>query len=222
MLRWYTVATALGLALSHPFLAGPRGAHAHSSAWPSGAQSEHTRVRPADNGSGYEAPPPSTLGGPFSLTDHSGRPVTDQTFRGQWMLIFFGFSACREACPTALQNMALVLDALGKDADKIQPLYVDFDFVAPDLATLAQFVSNFHPRLLGLTGTRKQMFSIVKQFRVRRDFNHKGKGYSQKETGPRINHTTYFYLVGPDGVTRSYFYHNLPPAEMAARIRRQM
>jgi cytochrome oxidase Cu insertion factor (SCO1/SenC/PrrC family) len=222
MLRRYTVAIALGLALSLPLLAGPRGAHAHSSAWPSGAQSEHTSIRPADDGPGYEAPPPAALGGPFSLTDHTGRSVSEQTFRGQWMLIFFGFSACREACPTALQNMALVLDALGKDSDKIQPLYVDFDFVAPDLATLAQFVSNFHPRLLGLTGTRKQMFSIVKEFRVRRDSNHKSKGYSQKETGPRINHTTYFYLVGPDGVTRAYFYHNLPAEEMAARIRRHM
>jgi cytochrome oxidase Cu insertion factor (SCO1/SenC/PrrC family) len=216
MLRWDTVAIALGLLL----LVGPRAAQAHSSAWPSGAQSEHTRVNTADDGPGYEAPPPSALGGPFSLTDHSGRAVTDRTFRGQWMLIFFGLTGCREACPVALQNMALALDALGKDADKIQPLYVDLDFVAPDHATLAQFVSNFHPRLLGLAGTRKQIFSILKAYRVQRESVH--RSYSRKETGPRINHMTYLYLVGPDGVTRTYFYHDLAPEVMVAHIRRHM
>ena len=219
-MRCSTVGVALGLMLSGLIVAVPAGALAHSSAWPSGAQSERPSVRPASDGPGYKAPAPAELGGPFSLTDHTGRAVTDETFRGAWMLIFFGFTGCREACPVGLQNMAVALDALGKDADRIQPLYVDFDFVAPDVATLAQFVSNFHPRLLGLTGTRKQMFTILKKFRVRRESVH--KAYSQKETGPRLNHTTYFYLVGPDGVTREYFYHDLPPEEMAARIRRHM
>ncbi|MDX2156495.1 MAG: SCO family protein [Hyphomicrobiaceae bacterium] len=178
---------------------------------------ESTTATPA---LGYEAPAPETLGGSYELTDHTGRTVTDETFRGRWVLMFFGFAGCREACPVALDRMSLALDELGALADGIEPIFVDLDFAGPDLRGLAQFVGHFHPRLRGLTGPRKEMFSILRKFQVRREIKH--GLYGSKETGPRIDHTTYFFLIDPAGKTRAYFYHTLSPAEMAAHIRHHL
>ncbi|GEO17693.1 hypothetical protein MAE02_53890 [Microvirga aerophila] len=109
------------------------------------------------------------------------------------------------------------MDALGPDTDEVQPLFVDVSMEKPDIAGLAQFVSNFHPKLVGLTGTRAQTFAVVRDFKVRREYAM--TNYSTKETGPRLNHTSYFYLVDPEGVTRAYFYHNLSPERMALTMR---
>jgi protein SCO1 len=172
------------------------------------------------HGEPYKPPAPHTLGGPFELIDHTGRTVTDRTFRGSWMLIFFGFTACREACPDGLLTMTKALEAMGPDADRVQPLFIDFSMEEPDIKGLEQFVGNFHPRLIGLTGTRAQTFAVVRQFKVRREYAM--MNYSSKETGPRINHTTHFYLVDPNGKMRAYFYHNLSPEKMAAVIRQHV
>ncbi|MBL0936423.1 MAG: SCO family protein [Rhizobiaceae bacterium] len=156
----------------------------------------------------YKPPDPESLGGSWDLVDHNGRLVTDKDFRGKWMLVFFGFAGCREACPGALMTMGEAIDQLGPDGDAIQPLFVDFSMEEPDYLGLAQFVSNFHPRLIGLTGDRKQTFQAVRKFKVRREYAM--TNFSSKETGPRINHTTYIYVIDPDGRTRGYFYDALP------------
>jgi cytochrome oxidase Cu insertion factor (SCO1/SenC/PrrC family) len=181
------------------------------------AKAEGQQANPSN---GYNPPAPHTLGGPFSMIDHTGRTVTEGTYRGSWMLLFFGYTGCREACPTGLVSMGQALEALGADAERLQPLFVDFSMEEPDVEGLAQFVSNFHPKLVGLTGTRAQTFHIVKQFKVRREYSM--TNYSSKETGPRINHTTYFYLVDPEGKTRAYFYHDLASAQMAEAIQRHL
>jgi protein SCO1 len=161
-------------------------------------------------------PPPETLGRPFELMDHHGQTVTNASYKGKWLLIFFGFAGCREACPTGLVSMGAALDTLGEEADRVQPLFVDVSMEEPDTTGLAQFVSNFHPRLVGLTGTRAQTFATVRDFKIRREYAM--ANYSSKETGPRINHTTYFYLVDPEGVTRAFFDHTLAPERMALTI----
>lgn len=165
-------------------------------------------------------PPPETLGRPFELMDHNGQTVTNTSYTGKWLLIFFGFAGCREACPTGLVGMQAALDALGDEAERVQPLFVDVSMEEPDITGLAQFVSNFHPRLVGLTGTRAQTFATVRDFKIRREYAM--ASYSTKETGPRINHTTYLYLVDPSGVTRAYFDHTLEPERMALTMRLNM
>ena len=179
---------------------------------------EADTARPADPG--YSPPPPETLGGPFELVDHTGRAVTNETYRGRWMVLFFGFTGCREACPLALERIGQALDELGPDAGKVQPLFVDLDFAEPDIEGLAQFVGNFDKRIVGLTGSRAQIYDILRDFRIRRQMRHILTG--TKETGPRIDHSTYFFMVDPEGKTRSYFHHSVSPAEMAAHMRRQM
>ena len=166
----------------------------------------------------YRPPDPAKLGGPFTMTDHTGREVTHDTYRGKLSLMFFGFHGCRESCPTGLDKIAPMMELLGADAAKVQPVFVDVSMGREDLKGLAQWVSNFHPSLVGLTGTRAERFEIVRLFQVRREYKH--NTYNPKETGPRLDHSTYFYVIDTEGRTRSYFYHTLSPEEMAAAVRR--
>lgn len=163
---------------------------------------------------------PQSLGGAYELTDHTGRAVTDKTFHGRWVIYFFGYTSCREACPLGLEHITQALDAMGADADKIQPVFVDIGMEPPDQKGLAQFLKNFHPRLVGLAGTRAQTFDIVRLYKIRREYM--ATNYSKKEFGPRIDHTSYFFLADPEGNTRGYFHHALPPDQMVAFIRQHL
>ena len=179
---------------------------------------EHIVATPAD--SGYKPPEPSSLGGPFQMVDHTGRRVTHEMLRGKISLMFFGFAGCREACPTALDKLPAMLEALGADAARVQPIFVDVSMDKTDVKGLSQFVTNFHPSLIGLTGSRAERFEIVRLYKVHREYKH--NTYSQRETGPRLDHSTYFYIVDAEGRTQSYFYHTLTPEEMALAVRKWM
>jgi cytochrome oxidase Cu insertion factor (SCO1/SenC/PrrC family) len=195
-------------------------AWAHSSGKGIVVQEEHSVRSAQEDGYAVKPPAPESLGGEYELKDTAGASVTSETFKGKWVLIYFGYPSCREACPTGLENMTQALMQLGAEADAVQPLFVDFSMEKPDPKGVAQFVSNFHPKLKGLVGSRAQIFTMLRLYKVRRDYGN--EFYSTKETGPRIDHTTYFYLVDPSGVTRTYFYHTLTPEKMAAAIREQM
>ncbi len=194
--------------------------YAHSSGKGVLVEEEHKVTPSKDDGYAVKPPEPETLGGDYELNDTAGAAVTNTTFKGKWVLIYFGYPSCREACPLALENMTQALIQLGAEADNVQPLFIDFSMEKPDPKGVQQFVSNFHPKLKGLVGSRAQIFTLVRLFSVRRDYGN--SAYSGKETGPRIDHTTYFYLVDPSGVTRTYFYHTLAPEKMAALLREQM
>lgn len=168
----------------------------------------------------YRGPDPATLGGDWDLVDSDGKPVTNKTWRGKWMMVFFGFAECREICPGALMTMTEALDLMGDEGDAIQPLFVDFSMEEPDLLALKQFTSNFHPRLIGLTGDRRQTFEAVRKFKVRREYMM--TNFSSKETGPRIDHTTYVYVIDPEGLTRGYFIEALPAQEWVKELRYHM
>lgn len=173
---------------------------------------------PDPRGAGYAKPNPAKLGGPFTMLDHNGRTVTQASWPGQWLLITFGFPGCRESCPVVLDHISKALETMGPEADRIQPLFVDVSMdKTPDLKGMKQFVSNFHERLLGLAGSRAQSFAIIRNYQVRREYGHEAS--SKKETGPRINHSTYVYMVDPQGRVRGYFYHDLPPERMQDAMR---
>jgi cytochrome oxidase Cu insertion factor (SCO1/SenC/PrrC family) len=106
------------------------------------------------------------IGGPFSLTDQTGRPVTDADYRGRYMLIYFGFTFCPDVCPTELQVMATALDQLGRQADEVQPIFITIDPERDTPSQLAGYVSQFHPRMAGLTGTPEQIASVARAYRV--------------------------------------------------------
>jgi protein SCO1/2 len=136
-----------------------------------------------------------TVGGPFSLIDGDGKPVTDQTWRGKYMLVYFGYTYCPDVCPTTLTNVATALDKLGPKADEIQPLFITVDPKRDTPAVVKQYAAAFSPRLIGLTGTPAQIDVAAKAYRVY---------YAEHRTGPgpddySMDHSSVLYLMGPDG-----------------------
>jgi protein SCO1/2 len=142
------------------------------------------------------APPAAlTVGGPFSLIDGDGNPVTDQTWRGKYMLVYFGYTFCPDVCPTTLSAVADALDKLGAKADRIQPLFITVDPKRDGPAVVKQYAAAFGPRIIGLTGSAEQVAAAAKAYRVY---------YAEHRTGPgpddySMDHSSVLYLMGPDG-----------------------
>ncbi|HRD74782.1 MAG TPA: SCO family protein [Hyphomicrobiaceae bacterium] len=157
----------------------------------------------------------ATIGGPFTLTDHTGKRVTDQDFRGRYMLVFFGFIFCPDICPGSLQVMTEAMERIGpKQAGKITPLFISVDHERDTPAELKEYVKSFHPRLVGLTGSATDIAAAAKAYRAiyRRVADQKSKA------GYTIDHTTFFYLMGPDGKFITHFTHGVLPDVLAKRL----
>jgi len=128
----------------------------------------------------------------FSLVDHKGNAVTEQSYRGRFMLVYFGYTGCVDICPHDLAAATLALDSLGPLGDKIQPLFVTIDPKVDTQAVLARYVSLYHPRLIGLTGSLPKIRAAAKSYGASFD----------KEPIPRFTghgHSANLYLIGPDG-----------------------
>ena len=151
----------------------------------------------------------SHVGGPFTLIDHTGKQRTDADFRGKLLIVYFGYTTCPDICPTELMQIGLAVDKLGAAGDEVQPLFISVDPERDTPAVLAPYVAQFHPRLIGLTGTPQQIRSVADSY----------KAYYAKYTPPDgaiylIDHTGFVYLVGRDGQYAGFF----PPGTTADRM----
>lgn len=145
-----------------------------------------------------EAPPlaGARIGGPFTLTDQNGKTVTDADFAGKYRIVYFGYTYCPDVCPTDLTKIGAALRTLDKQAprtaQKIVPLFISVDPERDTPAQLKQYVGNFHPRLVGLTGTPQAIAQVAKAYAI---------AYMKEPTpsGYLMGHTEVAYLMGPDG-----------------------
>ena len=104
------------------------------------------------------------IGGPFTLVDQTGKTVTDQDFRGRYMLVFFGFTHCPDICPAELQVMSAALDELGPKADEVVPVFITLDPERDTQAAMGAYVKNFGSRFVGLTGSPEQIAAAAKAY----------------------------------------------------------
>ena len=155
------------------------------------------------NGAGEGAPakPPlegARIGGAFTLTDQNGKTVRDSDFAGQYRLVYFGYSFCPDICPVDLQKLMRGLLQFEKAAPKlgakVQPLFVTIDPARDTPEALGAFVSRYHPRLLGLTGTPEQIAQVAKEYVV---VYNKVEGSAPDRY--LMAHTQIAFLMGPDG-----------------------
>nr|WP_321982141.1 SCO family protein [uncultured Cohaesibacter sp.] len=106
------------------------------------------------------------IGGDFSLTDHTGKPVTYADFADKPMAIYFGYTFCPDVCPTTLSEMALWVEALGEDAKKMNFVFVTVDPERDTQEAIGDYVNAFFDQLIGLRGTREQTDAVIKAYRV--------------------------------------------------------
>jgi protein SCO1 len=156
------------------------------------------------------------IGGPFSLVDTDGRPVTDRDFRGKLMLVFFGYTHCPDVCPTELQTMAEVMDRLGSGARQIAPVFISVDPQRDTPEALAAYVKNFNPRIIGLTGSPAEIASAAKAYRV---YFRKAEGGADDYT---VDHSAFVYLMDREGNYLTHFLFNASPDTILAEIKKYL
>jgi cytochrome oxidase Cu insertion factor (SCO1/SenC/PrrC family) len=154
------------------------------------------------------------VGGPFALTDQTGKRVTDKDFRGRYTLVFFGFTYCPDVCPSALQVVAGALDKLGAKGRQITPVFVTVDPERDSPAQLATYLKSFHPRLVGLTGSSADIEAVTKAYRV----YVKKVTDAKSSAGYSFDHSAIIYLMGPDGAYLTHFTHATSVDAMAERL----
>lgn len=155
------------------------------------------------------------IGGPFSLVNHNGKAVTEQDFRGKPTIIYFGFGYCPDVCPTSLLLMQTGVDQLGPQAaSKVNLVFITIDPERDTPALLKDYVAQFGPTMVGLTGTPAQVAAAAKAFRV----------YYQKVPGKGgapylMDHSSIFYLMDRNFRFVKHFTHQAKAEDIAAALK---
>lgn len=158
----------------------------------------------------------SAIGGPFKLVDQDGKPITEADFKGRPLLVFFGYTHCPDVCPTTLFEMSEVLHALGKDADRVNALFVTVDPERDTAPVMKDYLSSFDPHLRGATGDQKAIDAVEKDYRVY------AKKVPAKDGDYSMDHTALVYLMDKEGRFVAPFKLDRKPEQAAADLRRYL
>lgn len=144
--------------------------------------------------------------GHFNLVDHNGNKVTDADYAGKYRLVYFGFTYCPDMCPTGLQSMSRAMDLLGDKAAKVQPLFITIDPERDTPAVMKDYVSNFHPSIIGLTGTHAEVDAAAKAYNV-----YYKKAEQVDDDNYMMDHSTIIFLISPEGKFIEAFKEDVDP-----------
>ncbi len=157
----------------------------------------------------------AAIGGAFMLTDTQGHTVTEEALRGNYSLVFFGFTHCPEVCPTALMAITEALEKLGRTGDALIPVFITVDPERDSPQVIAEYLENFHPAILGLTGTKEAVDSAQYAYKV---FATKEKLEGMLPGEYTVNHSSYLYLMDPEGRYVKHFTHTIEGEALAQEL----
>ena len=168
----------------------------------------------AGKGSTIDNKTNTSIGGKFSLTSHNGEIFSEQDLQGKITLIYFGFTFCPDICPTSLEKFSTVVDVLAKYNIDVTPIFITVDPKRDTQAVLKEYLTYFNPKIIGLTGTEKQIQDVASKFKI---------FYSIAEDGNTdnymIDHTSLCYLFDKDGKYYTHFYYDTSAKEIIEYIR---
>ena len=156
----------------------------------------------------------SAIGGPFHLVDQEGKTVTDADLRGKWSLVYFGYTHCPDACPTALNDISIALDELGPKRAAVRPVFITVDPERDTSEVLKSYVTSFDAPILALTGTPEEIAQAAKGYRVYYAKHPEvGGDYS-------MDHSSVIYVMDPEGRFTATFTPESSPEDIAARLKK--
>ncbi len=157
----------------------------------------------------------ASIGGPFELTDQDGKRLGSEGLKGKPTLIYFGFTYCPDVCPTSVLLMQTAVDHLGPGtAAKVNLVLVTIDPDRDTPAIMKDYVRQFGPTIVGLTGTAEEIAATAKAFRV---YYQKVPG---KDGAPYLmDHSSIFYLLDAKGRFYKHFTHQSRAEDIAASLK---
>ena len=156
----------------------------------------------------------SAIGGPFQLVDQNGKAVTDADLKGKWSLVYFGYTHCPDACPTALNDISIALSELGPKRDAVRPVFITVDPERDTPETLKAYVTSFDAPILALTGSAEQVATAAKGYRVYYAKHPEAGGdYS-------MDHSSVIYVMDPQGRFTASFTHESAPEQISERLKK--
>jgi protein SCO1 len=156
----------------------------------------------------------SAIGGPFRLVDQDGSTVTDADLNGTWSLVYFGYTHCPDACPTALNDIAIALDELGPQRSAVRPVFITVDPERDTSEVLKAYVTSFDAPILALTGSPEEIAQAAKGYRVYYAKHPEADGnYS-------MDHSSVIYVMDPEGRFTASFTHENSPEQIAERLKK--
>jgi cytochrome oxidase Cu insertion factor (SCO1/SenC/PrrC family) len=152
----------------------------------------------------------------FSLTDHLGRVVTADSFKGQYALVSFGYTFCPDVCPTTLNTLSVTLDMLGDRADTLVTAFITIDPQRDTVKALRTYIANFNPHILGLTGSPENIRTLAKAYRV---YYARAAGSDPDGKDYLMEHSAGIYFIDPDGRIVRTFPHTSTPEEIVEAVK---
>ena len=166
------------------------------------------------------------IGGNFELTNHLGQKTTNNSFNGYFRLVFFGFTNCPDFCPNTLNNIGIVINQIDKK-DQLVPIFITIDPERDTVAKLKKYLTNFHPKIIGLTGTSKQIKSVKTKYKIfskkvmdMKKENRKSNNHHDdlNHGGYAVDHTTIIYLMDKKGIYITHFSQDTNNSSIVKKI----
>ena len=159
----------------------------------------------------------AALGGPFTLVSHTGETVTSEQLKGQYAMIYFGFTHCPDICPVELQKMEQALSAYHSQHPRhpIQPVFISIDPQRDTPQRMAQYKQQYSPSFLFLTGTPQQIKDVARTYRV---YYSAPDEVQDGEEGYLVDHSIFFYLLDREGEVMDYYGKNMTSEEIAQKL----
>lgn len=154
----------------------------------------------------------------FALPDAEGRVVSSEDLRGRYQLVFFGFTNCPDVCPTTLSEVAQVMDDLGEDAARVQPLFISVDPERDRALGLAEYTAAFHPSILGLAGSDEATQAAADSFKT----FYGREAQEDAPDGYSMFHSSGLYLIGPEGDWLRQFTYGTSADEIVADLKSRL
>lgn len=157
------------------------------------------------------------IGGAFTLVDQKNNVVTSENLKGKYALVYFGFTNCPDICPLSLQTMTLALDIAGPIGEPVTPIFITVDAERDTPQVMGDYIANFHPRFLALTGTPDQVTQAANAYRV-----YFQKAKEEMPGDYLMDHSGFLYFMDPQGTYITHFKPDNTAEQIAARIRQEM
>ncbi|MFW0777839.1 MAG: SCO family protein [Rickettsiales bacterium] len=166
----------------------------------------------------------AVIGGAFTLTNQHGGVVKEEEFRGKLMLVFFGFTHCPDICPIGTTTLSTLMEKLGDKADQLAPVFITVDPARDTPEVLKNYLANFDPRIVGLTGTKEQIKEAADAYKA---YYSIAKAQTPMEEGMQhapagsdymVNHSGYIYLMDRNGKYVTHFQYSAAVDELAEAL----